>query len=30
MNARKMKEKGMSAEDIAEITGLAIDYIEQL
>ena len=29
-NARKMKAKGFSAEDIAEITGLAIEDIEQL
>jgi len=29
-NARKMKAKGLSAEDIAEITGLTIEEIEQL
>ena len=29
-NARKMKSKGMSAEDIAEITGLALEDIEVL
>jgi len=29
-NARRMKVKGFSAADIAEITGLAIEEIEQL
>jgi len=29
-NARKMKKKGFAAEDIADITGLSIDDIEQL
>jgi predicted transposase/invertase (TIGR01784 family) len=29
-NARKMKVKGFSAEDIAEITGLSVEEIEKL
>ena len=29
-NARKMKSKGFSVEDIAEVTGLSIEEIEAL